>query len=295
MIEHIVVSIIVVLSIIFPTILDGVERKIKARIHSRIGPPILQSWYDIIKLFGKEQVMPRNSLHAVMLLILLTITQVFLIVYTSVSIIFQITQFDIVVIIALFIILQTIFISIPLTIPNTFSVLGGSREIALTLVNEALFIVIMGFFIYYTGITSFKQLTQLSPTVYLLILLLALFITGYVSSGRIPFDIAEAEPELASGLMIEFSGPILGVFLLTFHIRRFFVKFFPSILFLGLFIHTPISLIIAGFITTIILWIIYAVIAAILGRSRVDLAPITLLKIYLVLIALSIIGYYLKV
>jgi len=35
-------------------LLDGVERKIKARIQSRIGPPVTQTLYDLLKLLEKE-------------------------------------------------------------------------------------------------------------------------------------------------------------------------------------------------------------------------------------------------
>ncbi len=39
---------------ILPVILDGVERKLKARVQSRIGPPITQTLYDLLKLTIKE-------------------------------------------------------------------------------------------------------------------------------------------------------------------------------------------------------------------------------------------------
>ena len=35
-------------------LLSGVDRRLTARMQSRVGPPLLQPFYDILKLFGKE-------------------------------------------------------------------------------------------------------------------------------------------------------------------------------------------------------------------------------------------------
>ena len=165
----------------------------------------------------------------------------------------------------------------------------------LVIVNESIFIILLGLYIYYAGVTSFQALYGVPLTAHILIIVLSLFINSYVSSGRIPFDIAEAEPELASGLMIEFSGPVLGFFLLMFHIKRFFVKLLPTIILLSMLIKDPIIVLVGSIVVVVLVWVLYSVIASILGRSRVDLAPITLLKVYIILIALSIIGYVLRV
>jgi len=54
--EFIIYSSIVNLFIvlILSPFFDGFTRKVRALIHGRVGPPPLQSYYDIIKLMGKE-------------------------------------------------------------------------------------------------------------------------------------------------------------------------------------------------------------------------------------------------
>lgn len=282
-------------SVLLPTLLDGVERKIKALVHTRIGPPILQSWYDIIKLFNKEYYIPLKSLHTLALVLSALLVTVFTIAYTCISILEQVTPYDLLVITVLVAISQTIFIAIPLTIPNPYSIIGASRELLIMLVNEGIFLVLASLYIYYTGIETLTTINTASFKLYLIPILLALLIVSYVGSGRVPFDIAEAEPELASGLLIELSGPLLGAYLLTMHLKRFLFKLYASILILGVLGFHGIVFLYSALILAIIIWIIYALIAAMLGRSRVDLASITLLKIYLVLIALSLIGYFLGV
>jgi formate hydrogenlyase subunit 4 len=42
------------LALLFAPLLDGVMRKLKAVVHSRKGPPLTQSYIDLFKLLGKE-------------------------------------------------------------------------------------------------------------------------------------------------------------------------------------------------------------------------------------------------
>jgi len=52
---NIIVSVVIImLAPIIGGLLMGIDRKITARMQSRIGPPILQPFYDAIKLWGKE-------------------------------------------------------------------------------------------------------------------------------------------------------------------------------------------------------------------------------------------------
>ncbi|MEM2669457.1 MAG: NADH-quinone oxidoreductase subunit H, partial [Candidatus Bathyarchaeia archaeon] len=40
---------------------EGLDRKIHARMQKRIGPPVIQPFYDLIKLFSKEKIAPATS------------------------------------------------------------------------------------------------------------------------------------------------------------------------------------------------------------------------------------------
>ncbi len=45
----------VVLFLLLAPLFDGVMRKITARVQSRQGPPVIQPYYDLLKLLGKER------------------------------------------------------------------------------------------------------------------------------------------------------------------------------------------------------------------------------------------------
>ena len=42
-------------------LLDGMDRKISARMQRRVGPPLLQPFYDVRKLFAKQRIVVTNS------------------------------------------------------------------------------------------------------------------------------------------------------------------------------------------------------------------------------------------
>ena len=49
-------------------LLCGIDRKLVARMQKRVGPPILQPFYDFFKLCGKETIVPAAANRTVFLL-----------------------------------------------------------------------------------------------------------------------------------------------------------------------------------------------------------------------------------
>ena len=48
-------------------LLAGIDRKLVARMQKRVGPPILQPFYDFFKLCGKETIVPAAASRATFL------------------------------------------------------------------------------------------------------------------------------------------------------------------------------------------------------------------------------------
>lgn len=63
--------------------------------------------------------------------------------------------------------------------------------------------------------------------------LLVFFVAGFAESGRLPFDLAEAEQELVSGYHTEYGGMKLMVILVTEYFHMFIASFLIVILFFG--------------------------------------------------------------
>jgi formate hydrogenlyase subunit 4 len=273
---------------ILPVILDGVERKLKARIQSRIGPPITQTLYDLLKLTVKES----KPLHTAPFIYFSVTSAVSTMMLSLVHAHVYALDGDVLIFtlsISLLAVSLTMFTLIPLLIPNPFAYTGGIRELLLSLVNESAYLISLAVTVVTLSIIRSGEHSYVI-SLSLALSLAVLFISSYALTGRVPFDIAEAEPELASGILVEFSGKVLAVMLFSTLIKRYLVKF---ILVASLLVNTigwGIHSLLTSILLTTLLWIIYAIISAILGRSRVDIAPLTLGKLYIVLLGLSITG-----
>lgn len=272
-----------------PVLLDGVERKLKAMLQSRIGPPITQTLYDLLKLMVKES----KQIHTVPY-IMLYFTSFISCALTAISLItlYIIMQDFILFALALsfLIVSLTALTLIPLLVPNPFSYIGGMREVVLSLVNESAFIASIAI---YVVSLNFK-VYGVFPILYLLVvtvpILVIMFISGYALTGRPPFDIAEAEPELASGVLVEFSGTLLALYLYSNLLKKFLVKLFVATVLTTLIVGGGIISLISTCLMTIALWILFTIISVTLGRSRIDLAPRILAKCYMGLFVLPIMG-----
>jgi formate hydrogenlyase subunit 4 len=274
---------------IIPLILDGLERKLKAALQSRIGPPVTQTVYDVLKLLLVKETKNQPTLSYVTLTLLSSMVMGLLALYYVTLYIVQgdiINMFYALALLAVFTSTHTVT---PLLVPNPYSYIGGMREVMLAVVNEAAFITSISLYTIILQKTLVERVTWVSILIMLLVAIVA-FISSYATSSRVPFDIAEAEPELASGVFIEFSGRILALNIYNLLLRRLAAKFLvlaPTVILISG--HGLISLILVLLLTPLI-WALYTTIAVVLGRSRVDIAPLTLAKIYITLLLISITG-----
>ncbi len=277
-------------------LLDGIERKIRAKLHSRVGPPsIFQTWYDILKLFSKEIVLPEGGLLVPLLVgLLYTLTLLTLSVLPyGLPNPFTSGLPDILLVLVLVIALQLLWTVSSLASGNPYATIGVFREAGLGLVNEFFLAVSLVALALITGSLSFAGLVGSRLTVSYVLLVVVLGIACYVASGRIPYDIGEAEPELASGVLIEFSGPVLGLALYAHYLKRLVLyAILADVIVLPFAGMLGLASIGVFLLILVLLWVFFAVISIVLGRSRIDLAPRGLLKIYTPLtIAYSILGY----
>ncbi len=283
---------ILVVALFLPPVLDGIERKIKAKIHSRVGPPtIMQTWYDIEKLFSKELKLPRGAELSLLTILTGFVTALCFVIALSYSVSFAgLNTSMLALLLVLAVALHSLSVVSASATSNPFAVIGGARLIVLTIVNEI-------------GMALSAALTLYSVHLYIIngermlpLLILSavmLLIAIYVACGRIPYDIHEAEPELAAGALIEFGGPALGIYLYTHLIERFLLKCFAVYLVLYPILVNLSPLLSGATILglAVLLWAVYATISAILGRTRLDLGVKFLVASYTALTALWVVAW----
>ena len=277
-----------------PPLLDGIERKIRAKIQSRFGPPtLLQTWYDLLKLFVKELKIPLGGEFAVFLVTLslvIALISLYAVIYIALTLNTSINPMVLAVFLVLVATSHSLSLVASTTTSNPFALIGSYRNILLTILNE-MGLIVGGFLSILLGLRMITYYSIPALITYLLSLAFLLVAT-YVSSGRLPFDIHEAEPELASGTLIEFSGKVLGFYIYSHLLMRYVLSFLAAIVLvtpLIAFLHSFLAAFLASFSLSVIIYLAYGVIATLLGRTRVDIGVRTLFIYYLVVLIVLVI------
>ena len=275
-----------------------VDRKVTARIQWRVGPPWYQNFADIVKLIGKETILPQGGAQATFLLSpylgLLSVILVATIIGKSIG--FPLESFigDLIVVLYLLVIPAIALIIGASASNNPLASIGASREMKLVLAYELPFIlsmiaviiksagaiqigsIINHQFNYGSNIASFSGAMAF----------LAAILCMQAKLGFVPFDASEAEQELMAGTLIEYSGMPLAIFKLTKSVLLYVMPLFLIVLFMGKDL-SPLFLI--G--KYILLLVIIILIKNTNPRLRIDQAmrffwgPVTLLAVAAVVLA----------
>jgi NADH-quinone oxidoreductase subunit H len=279
-----------------------VDRKVTARVQWRKGPPWYQNFVDILKLLGKETIIPRSGARLTFLLSpILGLASI-----TLVSTILGMINIwpdrsfigDLIVVLYLLTIPPITLILGGFASGNPLASLGASREMKLILAYELPFILAIFVPVIKTGglikigqILSFQEtsgimLTNPSCVVAFIVAILCM----QAKLGFVPFDIPEAEQEIMAGPYIEYSGSSLAIFKLTKAMMLFVLPVFLVMIFMGGIKLVGNSLI-WGILKYVALLVIIILIKNTNTRLRIDQAikffwgPVTLLAIVAVILA----------
>jgi NADH-quinone oxidoreductase subunit H len=216
-----------------------IDRKITARIQYRKGPPLLQPFYDVVKLLGKETMLPKQGSKFMFILAPL-------IGFISISIVavilmlrpLLVTSFvgDLIVVVYLLTVPSLALIIGGAASGNPLASKGASREIKLILAYELPFLIAVALLVYKSGFKIDLQslsATSSMGTVSGIIAFIIVLLCVQAKLGFVPFDIAEAETEIMSGPYIEYSGPLLSVFKITQSLMLFTLPVFMITVFWG--------------------------------------------------------------
>ncbi|NJE84529.1 hydrogenase [Thermococcus sp. CX2] len=292
------VPISLVFILLLPPFFDGLVRKIKARLQYSAGPPLLQTFYDLEKLVRLPSRVPTDNklfVIAPYLALAAAISAALFLPYGSVAPL----SFGGDVIVVLYVVAM-VSVSVMLgafSVKNSFSHIGGHREMIILLSTEPILAVSLGIFALNSGTLTVSEAPlalSLSFSTVLAYILLAYSV--YVECGFLPFDVAEAEIELGGGVFVEYSGRLLGVFLYALLIKRFaLIWLLSSFIVLPLVgsISWPIRLLLQLGIATAI-YALFATVEGTSSRLRIDQIMRINMKVFitsLVVLALSFVGW----
>jgi ech hydrogenase subunit B len=206
----IAIGIAVLAIIVTPLIgglLKGFDRIITARMQGRIGPPVLQPFYDVIKLFNKSSMVAGKP----QLVFIFT----YLLLIVAALVLFVLGQDLLVTMFVLF--FGSLGLPLAaLSVKSPYSQLGGNRELLQFLAYEPILLLAAiamaqkanGFPVSTMIDYGHPLLPALWPT------FIALLIGVTIIMRKSPFDISSSEhahQEIVRGVLTEFSGPYLAI------------------------------------------------------------------------------------
>ena len=228
-------------------LLCGIDRKIIAKMQKRVGPPVLQPFYDFFKLCGKETIVPAAASGTVFMaapivgLAALVVLQLFIPIhgFTAFS-----GMADVIVILYLLLIPAMAAMLGGAASGSPYAGIGLSREMVTVISCELPLVLVLlavgkvagGDSVTFSMSNIVKfQLDNGSLITHASLIPAAiaflLIIPG--ETGSHPFDTAEAETEICEGLLAEYSGGPLAVFKLTNSIKLLTMTSLFTALFLG--------------------------------------------------------------
>jgi formate hydrogenlyase subunit 4 len=228
--------------IVFGLIYKGIDRKISAHMQGRVGPPLVQPFRDVRKLFTKENIVPDNAVpwvfHMAPLIGLVGAISILLylpIVPQLDGGLAPLITFggDMILILYLLIIPSLALVIGGFSSGSPYATVGAQREMATMIAYEfplAIIIITLAWKLGSTtsgglGLQNAFAISTITanpvwnisgPFAFIgfIILLIVLVIVTPAELSKIPFDAPEAETEIGGGLLVEYSGRNLGMFYL---------------------------------------------------------------------------------
>lgn len=211
---------------------SGVSRVLRAKMHTRRGPSVFQDYYDIFKLFRREDVRTRDSGFPFRIMPVLYLATVLLLAMGMPLV----TGFcpipalgDFIVIVYLLALPRFFFALSSIDSSGSYPGVGGIRELLASALIEPSMIIALFTVAIATGASNVgamgdavSTLSFTSP-VALVVAAFAFAIACYMELGKLPFDVAEAEQELQEGPLAEYSGPSLGMLKLAMSFKQILV------------------------------------------------------------------------
>src|SRR5512138_887965 len=188
-------------------LLAGWDRRISARMQSRQGPPILQPFYDVAKLWQKENIVVRRSQNFYIFFFLLLVIFTGALFFAGSDLLLVIFALTLA---AIFFVLGAYKASSP------YSFLGAERELIQMMAYEPM-LLLTAIGMYMVTKTFHVHTIASHPTLLVLTLpgiFLGFLYTLEIKFRKSPFDLSSshhAHQELVRGITTEFSGRALAL------------------------------------------------------------------------------------
>jgi formate hydrogenlyase subunit 4 len=190
-------------------LLAGLIRRVRARLEGRVGPPIVQPWRDLRKLWRKERIAPEHTSWVFITAPLVTVASPL----DRVGDLFAVVSL---------LLLGTVFLALAGLDPGTaFGGMGASREMTIAALAEPTLLLAVTALAARAGSTNLAAIVTAAldrPSVVLsaqsVLALVALGIVTLAECARLPVDNPSTHLELTmihEAMVLEYAGPDLAL------------------------------------------------------------------------------------
>ena len=206
----------IVLAPVAGGLLAGIDRKVSAWMQGRVGPPILQPFYDVFKLLKKEYIVVNAFQNLYIILFFLTVLlsgSLFFIGANFLLIVFALTLAGV------------FFVLAGFSVNSPYSHVGAERELIQMLAYDPMLIILAVGLYLVTGSFDVSGILAYGAGAdgYNILFLLPAIFFGYlyiltIKFRKSPFDLStshHAHQEIVKGITTEFSGKHLAIIEIT--------------------------------------------------------------------------------
>lgn len=207
MFKIIIAATVVLFAPIAGGLISGLDRKLTARMQGRQGPPVMQPFYDVVKLFGKERMAVNRMQDAYVIAYLL---------FNAAAAVMLFTGQDLLMLVFVLAIGDVALIMGAMCVRSSYSRIGAQREILQMMVSEPviIFTAIGAYLVNHSFLASYVFENSKPLILSLPLQFLALLVILTIKLRKSPFDFSTSHhghQELIKGLTIEFSGFQLAI------------------------------------------------------------------------------------
>lgn len=210
----------------------GLARVIRAKMHNRRGPGILQDYRDIAKLMARPETVAENASFALRIMPPVFFAVTFLLamglpIFSQES---PLPVFgDAITVMYTLAIARFLFALTGIDSSNAFAGIGSVRELMMSVLIEPSMLLALFATALICGSTDIATMGQhiatgdVTTPIAAVLAAIAFAVACYMELGKLPYDQAEAEQELQEGPLAELSGPSLALAKLAMGMKQIVV------------------------------------------------------------------------
>lgn len=215
--------------VVFSPLVQGVIKKLKAMMQGRVGPGVLQPYYDLIRLFRKDMVISSVAswvFKAAPYIVFLSALAAAMVVPVLTARVPFSLMGDLILLIYLFGLGRFFMALAGLDAGTAFGGEGSSREMTVAILVEPMIMLSLFTAAISAGSTNVARIAATQSALYSpshVLALSALMVAIVAETGRVPVDNPDTHLELTmihEGMLLEYSGKYLALMEWAYYIKQ---------------------------------------------------------------------------